>query len=146
LSLSSARSVFKISLCVTSSSATIACVVIACVVIACVVIACVVIACVVIACVVGCDGPHESAQGYVEFSNGEPVQSGSVEFRSLIDGRRYASRIESDGAFTLTNNDGNQECPPGTYEVVVVQIVLTEDLAADLHTHGRTVPRRYADY
>ena len=31
-------------------------------------------------------------------------------------------------------------------EVVVVQIVLTEDLAADLHTHGRTVPRRYADY
>jgi len=27
-----------------------------------------------------------------------------------------------------------------------VQIVLTEDLALEAHTHGNTVPRRYADY
>jgi hypothetical protein len=30
------------------------------------------------------------------------------------------------------------------HEVVVVQIVLTEDLAKNAYTHGHTVPRRYA--
>ncbi|EMI20679.1 hypothetical protein RMSM_02397 [Rhodopirellula maiorica SM1] len=82
----------------------------------------------------------------MRFSDNSPVQSGSVEFRSLADGSRYASRIAGDGSFTLTNLDGDVGCPPGDYEVVVVQIVLTEDLAAETHQHGRTVPRRYADY
>ncbi|TWU58755.1 hypothetical protein Poly51_15350 [Rubripirellula tenax] len=74
------------------------------------------------------------------------MQSGSVEFRSLTDGSRYASRIGSDGGFLLTDQDGEPRCPSGEYEAVVVQIVLTEDLAADEHQHGRTVPRKYADY
>ncbi len=94
----------------------------------------------------GCGGPHETATGIVQFSDGEPVQSGSVEFRSLVDGSRYASRIAVDGKFELADTHGDVGCPAGDYEVVVVQIVLTEDLAADDHTHGRTVPRCYADY
>ncbi len=36
--------------------------------------------------------------------------------------------------------------PAGDYEVVVVQLVLTDHLAASEHSHGKTVPRRYADY
>ena len=36
--------------------------------------------------------------------------------------------------------------PAGIYEVVAVKIVLTEDLAKNDHSHGHTVPRRYADY
>jgi hypothetical protein len=99
-----------------------------------------------IVCLVGCNSSHESANGFVKFSNGEPVQSGSIEFRSLTDSKQYASRIESNGAFALTDENGDLRCPPGDYEVVVVQIAPTEDLAAELHTHGRTVPRRYADY
>lgn len=95
---------------------------------------------------VGCGGPSSSYQGIVQFDDGSAVQSGSVEFRSLADGSRYASRIADDGSFALANQDGELRCPPGDYEVVVVQIVLTEDLAADAHKHGRTVPRRYADY
>ena len=97
-------------------------------------------------CIHGCGISGGSSQGVVQFHDGEPVQSGSVEFRSLSDGSRYASRIASNGAFTLTDASGNARCPAGEYEVVVVQIVLTEDLAADDHEHGRTVPRRYADY
>lgn len=97
-------------------------------------------------CGSGCHGPSGTAVGRVQFADGEPVQSGSVEFRSLADGRRYASRIGADGSFALTDHDGQVRCPPGDYEVVVVQIVMTEDLAAEAHRHGRTVPRRYADY
>ncbi len=95
---------------------------------------------------VGCGGPLETSNGIVRFSDGEPVQSGSIELRSLADGSRYASRISVDGMFELADTQGDVGCPAGDYEVVVVQIVLTEDLAAADHTHGRTVPRRYADY
>ncbi|MFG0253683.1 MAG: carboxypeptidase regulatory-like domain-containing protein [Rhodopirellula sp. JB053] len=94
----------------------------------------------------GCSNESESAKGTVAFSDGELVQSGSIEFRSLKDGSRYASRITSLGAFRLSDVDGRVHLPPGEYEVVVVQVVLTEDLAADAHEHGRTVPRKYADY
>lgn len=94
----------------------------------------------------GCGSPSGTHQGTVLFDDGTPVQSGSVEFRSLADGSRYASRVAADGSFALTDQDGEFGCPPGDYEVVVVQIVLTEDLAAEAHEHGRTVPRRYADY
>jgi hypothetical protein len=93
----------------------------------------------------GCGQQSGVHNGFVRFSDGAPVQSGSVEFRSLGDGSRYASRIATDGSFRLTDQEGDFGCPPGDYEVVVVQIVLTEDLAAEDHDHGRTVPRRYAD-
>lgn len=95
---------------------------------------------------IGCGDGGATSNGFVRFDDGQPVQSGSVEFRSIADGARYASRIGPDGSFTLTDQNGDPDCPPGEYEVVVVQIVLTEDLAAEAHEHGRTVPRRYADY
>lgn len=95
---------------------------------------------------IGCGGAKHSADGVVQFVDGQPVRSGSIEFRSLADGNRYASRIADDGTFTLSDGDGVAGCPPGDYEIVVVQIVLTEDLAAEAHQHGQTVPRRYADY
>ncbi|MCC9655899.1 carboxypeptidase-like regulatory domain-containing protein [Rhodopirellula halodulae] len=94
----------------------------------------------------GCSNDSETANGIVQFTDGEPVQSGSVEFRSLDDGSRYASKITSRGTFRLSDEDGRVHLPPGDYEVVVVQVVLTEDLAAEAHEHGRTVPRGYADY
>lgn len=96
--------------------------------------------------ILGCGGGQGTSNGIVQFSDGEPVQSGSIEFRSLANGARFASRIKRDGTFMLTDSSGDPKCPPGKYEVVVVQIVLTEDLAAEKHTHGTTVPRRYADY
>lgn len=84
--------------------------------------------------------------GVVRFTDGEPVRSGSIEFRSLDNGDRFAGRITDDGRFDLYDSNARAAFPPGDYEVVVVQIVVTEHLAAELHQHGRTVPRRYADY
>jgi hypothetical protein len=94
----------------------------------------------------GCSHQSGLGNGIVRFTDGEPVTSGSIEFRSTADGERYASLIDPQGKFQLTSEDGSPGLPAGTYEAVVVQIVLTEDLAAELHTHGHTVPRRYADY
>ncbi len=84
--------------------------------------------------------------GQVSFDDGTPVQSGSIEFRRVSYGDRYAARIAKDGRFRLKSTDGTIGLPPGEYEIVVVQIVLTEDLAAEDHQHGNTVPRKYADY
>ena len=96
--------------------------------------------------VLGCSPSGPPPNGIVRFDDGQPVQSGSIEFRSLDSGDRYAGRIASDGSFELQDKDGALSLPLGDYEVVVVQIVLTEDLAAESHQHGRTVPRQYADY
>ena len=94
----------------------------------------------------GCQGKVGPSFGYAVFDNGAPVQSGSIEFRNLKTTERYASRISLDGSFEVVDRDEQPGLPPGKYEVVVVQVVLTEDLAAADHTHGKTVPRRYADY
>lgn len=98
-------------------------------------------------CASGCSDSGHSGSGVVRFSDHEPVRAGSVEFRSIIGGKnRYASRIGDQGQFQLTDAQGRHGIADGEYEVVVVQIVITEDLALEQHTHGRTVPRRYADY
>ncbi len=95
---------------------------------------------------IGCSPSGPPPHGIVRFDDGQPVQSGSVEFRSLDTGKRFAGRISADGSFALEDQDGKQSFPLGDYEVVVVQIVVTEHLAVDAHQHGRTVPRQYADY
>ena len=96
--------------------------------------------------ITGCHSQVGPQSGRVIFEDGSPVQSGSIEFRDLETGIRYASRINFNGEFHPKNEDDRIGLPPGEYEIVVVQIVLTEDLAIEDHDHGHTVPRRYADY
>ncbi|QDV69317.1 hypothetical protein Poly24_30320 [Rosistilla carotiformis] len=104
------------------------------------------IGCILLLTSIGCGPPIGPTSGIVRFDDGEPVRSGSIEFRRLSDKERFASRISSGGEFQPVNQAGEIGLPPGSYEVVVVQIVLTEDLAKSAHAHGNTVPRRYADY
>lgn len=94
----------------------------------------------------GCSGPDGPTKGFVYFDDGEPVQSGSVELRNKKDKRRYGGRIISNGSFQPADKRGTVGVPPGEYEAVVVQIVLTEDLALQDHDHGKTVEQRFADY
>lgn len=97
--------------------------------------------------ILGCDSPPRGPTGgYIRFQDGSPVTSGSVEFRNLKTRERYSSKIQTDGSIAPTSQNGELGLLPGSYEIVVVQIVLTEDLAAEAHTHGKTVPRKYADY
>jgi len=101
---------------------------------------------IMIVMLVGCGRPIGPTSGAVRFADGSPVSSGSIEFRRTSDKERFASRIASDGTFQPTSSDGEIGLPPGAYDIVVVQIVLTEDLAIESHSHGHSVPRRYADY
>ena len=94
----------------------------------------------------GCSETPTVRTAEVQFDDGSPVRAGSVELRRLEDGERYAGRLNDSGTASLSDAGGDPGVPPGKYEAVVVQIVLTEDLAAAAHTHGGTVPRRYADY
>lgn len=96
--------------------------------------------------VAGCSPDGPPPNGVVKFDDGQAVQSGAVEFRSTKTGKTFSGRISHDGTFTLADKRGTATLPLGDYEVVVVQVVVIEDLAADLHEHGRTVPRHYADY
>ncbi len=91
--------------------------------------------------VVGCGGPVGPTSGVVRFDDGTPVQAGSIELRRTTDQQRFSSRISPNGTFEPVSQDGDLGLPPGQYDVVVVQ-----DLAIEDHTHGKTVPRRYADY
>ncbi|MGB1817707.1 MAG: carboxypeptidase regulatory-like domain-containing protein, partial [Rubripirellula sp.] len=91
--------------------------------------------------ITGCGTSNGPTSGVVRFDDGTPVTSGSIEFRRLSDKARFASRIDPQGMFQPTSLDGEVGLPVGAYEVVVVQIVLTEDLALEAHTHGNTVPR-----
>ena len=82
----------------------------------------------------------------MRFTDGSPVRSGSVELRHRESKETYSSRIATDGGFLPADDRENIGVPPGEYDVVVVQVVLTEDLKLSEHDHGGTVPRRYADY
>jgi hypothetical protein len=101
---------------------------------------------VMLAILTGCDAPLGVTSGVVQFDDGTAVQSGSVELRNVKTKERYSSRIASDGSFKPADADGRIGVPPGDYEAVVVQIVMTEDLALADHTHGGTVKRQFADY
>ena len=98
----------------------------------------------------GCGGPNTvPVQGRVEFADGQPVRTGRIEFRAVDAEWRAMSEIAPDGSFALTTADGAAGLPPGDYEIIVVQLIITEDLARRAHGdggHGRNVPRRYADY
>lgn len=69
-----------------------------------------------------------------------------MELRSLANGGHYASEVDREGRFVLADREGTPGVPPGEYEAVVVMIVMTDQLAAHEHDHGRNVPARYADY
>ena len=98
------------------------------------------------ATLMGCQHSFGPKVGVVRFQDGSCLTSGSIEFRNIANGMCFASRVNNRGVFHPADRNGIIGLPVGMYEVVVVQIVLTEDLAKNDHSHGHTVPRRYADY
>lgn len=97
---------------------------------------------------VGCGGPVLlPVAGRVVFDDGQPVRTGRIEYSAVEGSARAMSEIDRDGRFTLITAEGDAGLPAGQYEVIVVQLVITEDLSLSEHEdHGRPVPRKYADY
>jgi hypothetical protein len=97
--------------------------------------------------ITGCSGSRNvPAEGHVSFTDQSPVRSGKVELRSADSSMRAIGNIDAEGKFSLRTDDARDGVPPGDYEAVVVQFIVTEDMSASMHGHGGSVPRRYADY
>lgn len=107
----------------------------------------------------GCGGSGlVPVSGKVVFEDGEPVRTGRIEFRSsspdsaaaaggtAVAQQRAVGVLDADGRFRLRNDDGEDGCPPGDYDVVIVQLVSVEHRSLKSHNHGRPLPRKYADY
>lgn len=97
----------------------------------------------------GC-GPGRPAtypvKGKVVFENNEPCQLGTVEFRSLDHMVTARGIIEKDGSFMLTTWEPGDGAVAGTHQIIIQQLIITEDLSFKSHNHGKRVPPRYGDY
>lgn len=107
----------------------------------------------------GCGGSGlVTVAGKVVFEDGEPVRTGRIEFRrsspdsasaagsTATAQQRAVGVLDAEGRFRLRNDDGEDGCPPGDYDVVIVQLVSVEHRSLKSHNHGRPLPRKYADY
>ena len=84
-------------------------------------------------------------RGKITFEDGTPVQVGLIEFRSA-DRVIARGKIETDGSYALTTFEPNDGAFEGVHQVVVQQMIITEDLSFTAHNHGKRVPPIYADY
>jgi hypothetical protein len=104
---------------------------------------------------VGC-GPQQEAtypvDGLVRFPDGDPVRLGTVEFRRVIAANPEAPRwiargtIDQEGHFTLSTFQPGDGALAGNHEVIVQQLIITEDRSFADHNHGRRVSPHYGDY
>jgi hypothetical protein len=84
-----------------------------------------------IACLgpLGCsDGrlPTFPVSGRVVFSDGSPVHTGTIEFRSREHAVQARGTIDHDGNFRLTTYKENDGAVAGTHDCVVTQLVVME--------------------
>ncbi len=84
-------------------------------------------------------------RGKITFEDGSPAQVGLIEFRSA-DRTIARGKIESDGSYSLTTFEPNDGALEGEHQVVIQQMIITEDLSFSSHNHGKRVPQFYADY
>jgi len=86
-------------------------------------------------------------QGNVVSTTGIAPRFGTVEFRSVDEGRVASGVIQRDGTFLLTTFEPNDGAVAGVHKVILVRFINVED-GKPLHTHNHAVeiPERYASY
>lgn len=78
--------------------------------------------------------------GVVQFSNGKPVRSGTVEFRSTQHKLNARGKIDSSGHFRLGTFDEMDGAVAGKHQVIVAQIVAPADARRAPQGHQHTAP------
>jgi hypothetical protein len=104
---------------------------------------------VAIAVFAGCsDGRLKTypAKGKVLFKTGSPVHVGTVELKSREHGVQARGAIDKDGNFTLTTYADGDGAIAGVHDCVVVQFVMTEELADFKPSAVGVVHPRFASY
>ncbi len=86
------------------------------------------------------------ACGRVEFSSGGAVHVGTVELKSREHGVQARGSIDNDGNFALTTYNEGDGAVAGNHDCVVVQFVMTEDVAGHRPSTIGVIDRRYASY
>ena len=103
----------------------------------------------------GCSNqpPTYPVSGQVTFSDGEPVDSGTIEYRSDELGLNARGKISSDGSYQLTTFRPGDGAVAGDHKVVIVQHIVVEtprpvEHGGSGHAHKphRAVDRSFANY
>lgn len=90
--------------------------------------------------------PTYPVTGRVQFSDGEPVRTGTVEFESEEFATTATGSIQDDGTFVLGTYESDDGAAVGKHRAIVVQIIIADGITKHTKDHGRAVPPRYADY
>lgn len=85
-------------------------------------------------------------KGKVQFKSGSPVHVGTVELKSREHGVQARGDIKPDGTFVLSTYSPGDGAVAGMHDCVVVQFVMTEELAGFRPSAVGVVHPRYASY
>lgn len=100
-------------------------------------------------CSYGC-GPDKvttyPVSGRVQFADGEPVRTGTIELESKDHGTSAIGTIQEDGTFVLGTYTPNDGAAAGKHQAIVVQIIIADGITKHVKDHGRAVPPLYGDY
>lgn len=104
---------------------------------------------ILIGCWSGCDSSQVatySVSGRLEFADGEPVRTGTIELESQEFGTTATGTIREDGTFVLGTYTPNDGAAAGEHRVIVVQIIVGDGISTHSLDHGRPVPMHFASY
>ena len=102
-----------------------------------------------IGCLSGCDSSQVTTypvSGRLEFADGEPVRTGTIELESQEFGTTATGTIREDGTFVLGTFTPNDGAAAGEHRAIVVQIIVGDGISTHILDHGRPVPMRFASY
>jgi hypothetical protein len=86
------------------------------------------------------------AKGKVTFKTGTPVHVGTIELKSREHSVQARGTIDKEGNFTLTTYEEGDGAIAGAHDCVVVQFVMTEELADFKPSPVGVVHPRFASY
>ena len=97
----------------------------------------------------GCNSdrvPTYPVSGIVQFADGEPVRTGTIELESQEFGTTATGTIQENGSFVLGTYKSNDGAAVGKHKAIVVQMIIGDGITQHTKDHGRSVPPKYADY
>lgn len=90
--------------------------------------------------------PVYPVTGRIQFEDGQPVRSGTIELESVSFGTTANGKIQHDGSFVLGTYAAEDGAAAGTHRAIVVQIIVADGSISHTQDHGHPVPVRFGDY
>lgn len=90
--------------------------------------------------------PTYPVSGRIQFADGEPIRTGTIELESTTHGTSATGKIQQDGTFVLGTYTENDGAAAGKHRAIVVQIIISDGTTKHVKDHGRPVPPLYGDY